>query len=287
MNDKKLHSSHLEEEGADFFSKGKIKWEKSETEVWNELSEKISAESSGKKFRLISSIIKYAAAAIIFLVLGFGTLTFFYQKSVVCLPGEHLTVELPDESLVQLNADSRIKYYPLKWRFERKVYLEGEAYFVVQKGKKFVVKSVNGATEVLGTSFNIYARDDKYEVACLTGSVKVSSEKHESVVLNPGSVADIEQNEIVVKKDYNVENFVSWTKNEFFFDGTPLKEVFNEIERQYGVTIKVQQNIENRNFGSNFSKKYDVEEVLDYVCTSMQIKFVKQSENVFLVLENN
>jgi hypothetical protein len=42
-----------------------------------------------------------------------------------------------------------------------------------------------------------------------------------------------------------------------------------------------------RNFGSNFSKKYSVEEVLDIVCKPMKLKFVKQSENVFLVLEES
>ena len=35
------------------------------------------------------------------------------------------------------------------------------------------------------------------------------------------------------------------------------------------------------------SKKYNVEEVLDFVCKSMQLKYIKQSESVFLIVEKN
>ena len=80
---------------------------------------------------------------------------------------------------------------------------------------------------------------------------------------------------------------MSWKNNRFFFSGTPLKEVIDEIERQYGVTINIQTKLYNRNFAGNFPKKYNVEEVLDFVCKTMQVNFVKQSENVFLVTEKS
>ena len=66
-----------------------------------------------------------------------------------------------------------------------------------------------------------------------------------------------------------------------------MKEVFDEIERQYAVTIKLAPELKERNFGSNFSKKYSVEEVLDFVCKTMRVKFIKQSENVYLVVEKS
>jgi ferric-dicitrate binding protein FerR (iron transport regulator) len=287
MNDKNLHNNHLEEESTAFFSKGRINWEKPEAAVWAELSEKISAKPSGKKVGLFPQIIQYAAAAVIFLAVTLGAVTFFYQKTVVSLPGGHLTVRFPDKSVVRLNAESKIKYRPLKWNLERKVFLEGEAFFEVEKGKNFSVVSEKGITEVLGTSFNIYARDEKYSVACLTGRVKVTSDEEKPVVLEPGSKAELENGQLVLQKNHNVENIISWTNNQFFFAGTPLKEVIDEIERQYGVTIKIEEKLDNRNFAGNFPKKYNVEEVLDFVCTAMQINFVKQSENVFLVVENS
>lgn len=287
MIDKKKHSRDLEKESADFFAKGKINWDKSEEQVWAELEKRIEKEPLGRKVFLYTKILKYAAAAVFVLLVGLGSIILFYQKSFESVPGQHLTVELPDGSKVEMNAGSTLRYYPWRWSVERKIQFEGEGYFEVEKGKKFEVESANGITEVLGTSFNIYARDENYRVTCLTGKVKVTVNKDESVVLLPNSHAEKNNGKLVVNKSYKIEKALGWKNNQFFFAGRPLQEVIDELERQYAVTIRLQPELNNRNFASNFSKKYNVEEVLDFICKSMQIKFVKQSENVFLVVEKS
>jgi transmembrane sensor len=90
-----------------------------------------------------------------------------------------------------------------------------------------------------------------------------------------------------MKTENKAANYVRWKNNEFFFAGRPLKEVFEEVERQYGVSIQLDPDLYKRNFASNFSKKHKVEDVLDFVCKSMQIQFIKQSENVFLIVEKS
>lgn len=286
MNDKNLHIDELKKRSAEFFSQGKIDWEKSEAQVWEELSSLTQKTAPKGKSVVFPRFYKYAAAVILLLVLA-GTIPFIYSKTVESLPGEHVHAILPDGSIIELNAGSHIKYYPLKWFVQRKVIFEGEAFFQVQKGKKFDVQSKNGTTEVLGTSFNIYARDEKYQVTCLTGKVKVETVAKQSVILLPGSQVNLEKGKLVVEKNVNTDDIISWKNNRFYFAGTPLHEVIDEIERQYGVTIKIQSKLYNRNFAGNFPKKYTVEEVLDFVCKTMQVKFVKQSENVFLVVENS
>lgn len=282
MKDKKLHSNPVDEQ---FFAKGKIAWEKTESEVFDELMQKTEQQAVAGKTRSLV-ILKYAAAAIIVLLVGLSSAVFFYSETVKTNKGQHLTAELPDGSQIELNAGSQIKYYPLKWRFERKVLFEGEGFFKVQKGKKFVVESENGSTQVLGTSFNIFARNDKYRVTCFTGKVKVEA-TNQTVVLLPDSHAELEKGKLVYHKKYNTEKAISWKLNRFDFSGTSLKEVFDEIERQYAITIQLQPQLYKRNVTLNFPKKHSVEEVLDYVCKTMQIKFVKQSENVFLIVEKS
>jgi ferric-dicitrate binding protein FerR (iron transport regulator) len=90
-----------------------------------------------------------------------------------------------------------------------------------------------------------------------------------------------------MKTNYKTEKATDWRSNRFDFAGRSLNEVFNEIERQFAVKIQVQNELKNRNFSSNFSKPDNVEEVLDYVCKSMQLKYVKKSDGVFLVEKNN
>jgi ferric-dicitrate binding protein FerR (iron transport regulator) len=286
MNDKKLHIS-LNEESAGFFSKGKIVWDKPEAKIWDELLAKTQKTVPVKTVSLVPRVLKYSAAAVLFLLVGLGAVTLLYHKTIESLPGEHITAQLPDGSAIEMNAGSYVKYYPFQWPFERKVVFEGEGFFSVQKGKKFEVESANGSTQVLGTTFNIYSRDGKYRVTCLTGRVKVVSKADESVVLEPDSHAEIEEGKLILNKNYKTEKALGWKNNQFFFAGTPLKEVIDEIERQYGVTIKMQAGLSERNFVGNFQRKYNVEEVLDFVCKTMQIEFVKQSENVFLVVEKS
>lgn len=287
MDDKYLHITNLKKNSGDFFSKGEIVWQKSEAEVWAELQNKINAKPAGKSVSIFPPLVKWSVAAGFLLVLGLATLVLFYSKTIESLPGQKILAELPDGSTVEMNAGSVLKYHPLKWRLERKLKFEGEGYFEVQKGLQFEVESANGTTLVVGTSFNIYARDNNYRVSCLTGQVKVVSTTNESVLLSPNHHVEIENGKFIMKTNYTTQKAIGWKTNQFDFTGRPLKEVFSEIERQFDVQIQVQNEIKNRSFSSNFSKPQNVEEVLDYVCKSMQLNYVKQSENVFLIVKSN
>ena len=251
------------------------------------MQQKIAGHSGSAQISLVYRVVQWSAAAILILLVGSFGLLSTYTKKVECLPGEHRFVQLPCGSTVELNAASTLTYYPLKWKFERKLKLEGEAYFNVTKGRKFYVLSQLGSTKVLGTSFNIYARENNYRVTCLTGKVEVADDNKQSVELLPNNHVELEEGKLVVKKMFEPENAIGWKNNHFFFANRPLKEVIDEIERQFAVTIQLAPELNNRNFGSNFSKKHSVEEVLDFVCKPMNLKFVKQSENVYLVVEKS
>jgi ferric-dicitrate binding protein FerR (iron transport regulator) len=203
------------------------------------------------------------------------------------LPGETIVAALPDGSSVELNSGSTLKYYPVKWRFQRKVFFEGEGFFKVEKGKKIVVVSDNGKTRVLGTTFNIYSRDESYRVTCLSGLVEVVSNTSETVLLQPENHVEIENGKLIMSANYKTEKAIDWKLNQFDFNSRPLQEVFREIERQYNVEIQFKSELSSRNFSSSFTKPGKVEDVLNYVCKSMQLKFVKQSENVFLIVKEN
>ncbi len=287
MDDKHLHINKRGQKEDLFFSNGKIEWKKSESEIWSELENKISADNVGKTISLKPMILKWSVAAMFLVLIGVSGIFFFYSKTIISLPGEKLVAELPDGSNVELNSGSTLKYYPGKWIFKRKVFFEGEGFFNIQKGENFEVISANGTTRVLGTSFNIFSYDDNYRVTCLSGLVEVISKSNESVLLKPDSHVELEEGKLVMKTNYKTEKAIDWKLNQFVFSGRPLKEVFKEIERQYNVNIRLQPELYNRNFSSNFTIPNHVEDVLEYICKSMQLKYVKQSENVFLVVKEN
>ena len=82
-------------------------------------------------------------------------------------------VVLPDASEVILNSGSKLSYSERKWDEERKLSLEGEAFFKVAKGEKFTVNTSLGSVSVLGTQFNVKSREGFFEVTCYAGLVRV------------------------------------------------------------------------------------------------------------------
>ncbi len=147
---------------------------------------------------------------------------------------EKTTIALPDASKVVLNALSEVKYNEEEWQNKREIELEGEAFFDVAKGAKFDVVTASGTVSVLGTEFNIKQRGHIFEVTCYEGTVRVKTDR-DTKILKVGDKYRSEAGEIVTGK--HSSEMPEWINNLSTFDHTPLAEVFEELERQYGVKI--------------------------------------------------
>lgn len=276
---------NFEKQTEAFFYKAHIPYSKSKDEVWQQLGTRIEAVQlkktpSIKRYRAL-----IAVAASIVLLAGVFSIFRFYTETFKSMQGQHLTVNLPDGSTVILNAESSLSYQPLWWQFSREVQFVGEGFFEVEKGRKFAVKSENGRTEVLGTSFNIFSRNDNYEVSCHTGKVKVTSPEKDEAILSPGYKASISaEGMVLVEKIEKPENTVSWVDNKFIFTATPFTKVIKEIERQYGVKIHLPEDVEYFYTGY-FTKDIPVEHVLGLVCKPFGLTFVAKQDSTYTVVQ--
>ena len=289
MKNQKEHNQLIavDRQSKAFFSNGTFQWKKSELAIWGHIESVISEQPAARSLTFNFKSTVLAIAASILLITGIGSFLRFYTTKITTTAGQHQLVELPDGSTVNLNAESTIQYYPYWWRFNRHVKFEGEGLFNVQKGKKFTVSSPLGTTEVLGTSFNIFSREEIYKVTCLTGSVRVTSKTKNQVILKPNSKAEVQANgKIHVQHNIDTYPEISWKKNIFLFTATPVMEVFYEIERQYGVTIKTKFN-SSALYTGNFTKQQDVEEILGYVCPALGLKYMKKSATEYFVTQQN
>jgi len=284
----KPNKEHIDHSAADrqskaFFSGGKFLWKKSETDVWAKLEARMDAQPKGRSLILNFTRSKWAVAASIIVLFSLGSFLRFYSVTVETIAGQHLATQLPDHSKVNLNAQSKLTYYPYWWKIQRIVKLEGEGFFEVEKGKNFTVNSSKGITQVLGTSFNIFSRAEIYKVTCLTGSVKVKSRSGFEAILKPNSKAEI-QADGQINVSANIETFpeISWRKNIFLFTASPVLQVFHEIERQYGVKINAQPD-NYLLYTGNFTKDQSIEETLSYVCPALGLKYVRNSTGEYLI----
>ncbi|GET22294.1 FecR family protein [Prolixibacter denitrificans] len=282
-NDNQFH-----ENSPDQYPKIEYPYSRSKEDVWEALSKEMNAgKEPEKKVRRMNPY-RLAAAAVIIVLLATTAFLRFYSQTVNAPAGQHVLALLPDSSTVNLNAGSSITYHPYWWKIARTVKLNGEGFFEVQKGSRFDVVSKYGEVTVLGTSFNIYARGDDYKVTCFTGKVRVESiVTRENIILHPDQHAYLEKNgNLKVVQHYDVKQSNAWMHDMFIFTGTPIKLVFQEIERQYNVQIKVKSNLDYT-YSGNFTRNMPVIEVLQYVCEPFGLTFVKQSKNVYQIEQSH
>lgn len=240
-------------------------WSHSKEEIWASTFEPLAEVKPMPRFGVvrISSVVKFAVAAIFAGAILLTSFAAFYTQTFETQRGNHYTLFLPDNSRVELNAETSLSYKPFWWRVSRSVAMNGEAYFEVQKGSDFTVRCNAGVVKVLGTKFNVKSRAGEFKVTCITGkvSVKVSNQ---SVILAPDMEAKVVGESFTSAPTTTANEVVSWTKNHFNFTNCSLESVLQEIERQYNIRIRRPAKIDYFYTG-NFFKTTDPKEVLDIV----------------------
>lgn len=240
-------------------------WSQSKEQIWATTFEHLTEEIRPLRTGVvsISLVIKFAAAAIFIGAVLLTSFAAFYTQTFDTQRGNHYTLYLPDNSKVELNAESTISYKPFWWRVSRSVAMNGEAYFEVQKGSDFSVKCNNGVVKVLGTKFNVKSRAEEFKVTCVTGKVSVTA-NNQLVILSPNMEALVVGQSLTSAPITSTDDVVSWTQNHFNFNNSSLEMVLQEIERQYNIRIKRPAKIDYFYTG-NFFKTTDPKEVLAIV----------------------
>ena len=155
-----------------------------------------------------------------------------------------LKLELKDGSTVLLHPHSEIRY-PIAFGLVREVYLIGEAFFEIEKDPQhpFLVHAAEITTKVLGTSFLVKAYKDQKEIIVdvKTGRVSVfSTSLKNKIVLLPNQQAVYKRNEDQIVKGLVAapQIILPVPTLEMYYDGVPVKEVFDALQKNYGVEIK-------------------------------------------------
>jgi transmembrane sensor len=260
----------------------KISGQSSKEEAWQklELSIKLKKTTSPaiKSFSIGNMML--AAASIAFILAAWVGFEHWNNKSISTGLRQMLAVNLPDGSQVTLNAASTLSWKSFGWKKVRTVHLEGEALFKVRKGNKFEVKNHNHCITVLGTEFNVYSRENYFEVKCFKGKVSVSVTGEKPIVIDRGNAIkrepDSKHSELY---KLTVTDSASWINGEFYFNNTSLKYVFDEIQRQFNVQI--QYTDKDRRY-SGFFRNTSIDSALNNVCLPMGLKYNISGNSVII-----
>ena len=215
------------------------------------------------------------------LVIGLG-LFFAYENSNVTYYGNDdliTIIKLPDNSEVAINNNSEIKYQKWFWKNNRTIDLKGEAYFKVAKGKTFEVNTNLGKVTVLGTQFNVNAKDNTFEVTCYEGKVKVNY-KNQELILTKGMLVTFENDS--KKEGKTTLSMPNWASDEIemSFTNQNLKTIITDIENTYNVTIKTNTIATEQLFtGKLPSNNLDV--ALQIIASTYHLQINKSNETSF------
>ena len=266
--------SNKEKDINKIISSYKPPFKKTKDEVWDQMISEIESKSKPATSKLIIFNRKFYSVAASLLI--FFTILWFVvdksHKTYYVENGAKQEVILPDNTVVIINSDSYFSYSKLTWYFTRKVKLNGEAYFKIKSGNKFIVATQIAKVQVFGTEFNTYSRNGLFETKCFSGKIKIINNE-DDVILTKGKALRIEEkNNKSNQFDFDCINNKDWRNDVFSFDEKNLKFVFEELSRGFDVEIVIHNNIYERKFTGHF-KKDNIENALEIVCLSMQLNY--------------
>lgn len=232
----------------------------------------------------------YWAAAVLLVIAGLFSIRTIYGNDtqgdevasqvneISTRPGSKSKVQLPDGSVVWLNAGSKLTYDKNFGIETREVTLTGEGFFDVTKNKEkpFIISTNSIKIKVLGTAFNVkaYPEDKQCETSLIRGSIEVTirNRPNDKIILSPSEKLVVENDIARVEKDYRLKDKetgnvvrtevpamntlmsinklkynpvdstvaeIQWVNNKLVFRDEAFSELVVRMERWYDVQIDI------------------------------------------------
>jgi transmembrane sensor len=202
--------------------------------------------------------------------------------------GGQYQLTLADGTKVWLNAASSITFPVAFAGAERKVVVNGEAYFEVAHDarKPFIVSTGNQEITVLGTHFNVKAYDDDAGISTtlLAGSIRIKNlTSGRADLLSPGQQAKIYRNKNDINiKTVNTEDAISWKNGYFLFDNQEIKSIMKIMSRWYDVDVEYKNSNKHDRFGGTFSRSANMSEILNNLERVGNVHFKMEAKKVIV-----
>lgn len=251
-----------------------------------------------KIYRLFSKVAGYAAAAAI-LILSTYVITLNYHPAAssaiadnkLYVPaGQRVKLTLQDGTNVWLNAQSTLTYPAVFSKKERRVTVEGEAFFEVAKNteKPFIVSSQGVDMKVLGTKFNVlsYPGEKDIQTSLIEGALHVyfSKQNEKGVVLHPNEQVTIKDGNMKVGSIPHHDYFL-WKDGIYSFENEPLIDILKKLQLYYDVKINVKDpSIFKWEYTGKFRQRDGIDEILRMIQRIHKFKIEKDDDNNIITL---
>jgi hypothetical protein len=216
------------------------------------------------------------------------------MNTLVVPRGYLYNLVLSDGSKVWLNADSKISF-PVQFdKAERKVTIEGEAYFEVAHNDKwpFIVAIApaigGGEVKVLGTSFDIKTYGKNIYTTLVTGSVLFTPPVANPVRLTPDQQTVFNVTGGVTKtRNVIAGDWIAWKDDDLVMIKMSLDELAAILERRYDVQISFsEERLKNIQYNGAFHFTGNIIEILNNLEQTGNIHFAVKNKTIVILPAN-
>lgn len=199
---------------------------------WQKFEDKDSLNSSSKSK-------PWWILILLALILGMGI---FYilndkRKTITNTTSKPMLIAMADNTAIELAPGSTIKFKEDNFIKNRKLWLDGHAYFDVKTKGDFLVMANEVNVSVLGTKFDIWDLGSKHaKVQCYSGKVEVAAHSGMQMTLIKGQQSVIKEGEMVIEEFEELAP-PAWLSSHLNYNGVSLKHVYSEIESYYKIAI--------------------------------------------------
>ncbi|MGB8357731.1 MAG: FecR domain-containing protein [Bacteroidales bacterium] len=194
--------------------------------------------------------------------------------------GFRMNIEFGDGTKVWLNHGSKLRY---PYRFDskcRKVYLTGEAYFLVAHNEKvpFVVSTKNLDIKATGTEFNVsaYPGDNIIKTTLVEGQLGIYEKGTSTRIetLNPGECNKYNsQKNNCTTESGDIRKYIAWKDGLLIFKNDSIPEIAKKLERWYNVDVRiVNENVKEFTCTGTFSEE-TLSQVLELMSLPSPVKY--------------
>lgn len=235
------------------------------------LADEALLSNQGKKTMMLR-IINYAVriVAVVLLVITGVTISEYqslvrdsYLMQTINVPaGQRINLILADSTSVWLNSNTKFSYPTVFTGNQRKVELDGEAYFEVSPDKEraFSVHTSKGDVRVLGTHFNLeaYSNTDVLKTSLFEGKVQVRL-KGNNIYLKPDQMLLSYESGKIYLKDIDDYDQFRWREGLICIKSAKFKDIMKLFTKYFGDSIVIDnKKVQNYKYTGKFRQSRGV-----------------------------
>lgn len=200
-----------------------------------------------------------------------------------------LVQTLADGSTVYLKPNTEITYSKKFGTKNRRITLDGEAFFDVSSNPNlpFEIVTNDATVRVVGTSFTVKsANEEDFEVVVETGTVSISSKsnKNQSMIATAGDRVTLSNNKLsksaAIDKSYQI-----WKTQRLQFKDETLANIALVINKNYKTNIMLESaSLENRRITVTFYNN-SINSIVEVMCAALNLE-AQYSENAIVLKES-